>query len=118
MIHKAVPLQMLEPDFTMDLKPSFLKMRVTNETALAKKRGRMLKKAQRKQEKAIMKEFRKDTEFIVRKKTKQRVDADNKRHAKWQHEYHILTEQQHDTNSFQMVGRKLKKKLVKEGVIQ
>merc|ERR1712003_362561 len=114
LIHRAKAIPSLEPDFDPDLKPSFLRLKVRNVTALEKKQKRILKKAIKKQQKAVMNEFRKDTEFIMNEKTKNRIDADNKRHAKWQHEWHHLTEQQRDTNSFQMVGKKLKKKLMKE----
>merc|ERR1712129_254993 len=118
LIHRAKAIASLEPDFDPDLKPSFLRLKVRNVTALEKKRKRILKKAIRKQQKSVMKEFRKDTEFIMHQKTKNRIDADNKRQVKWQHEWHHLTEQQRDTNSFQMVGKRLKKKLIKDGTIR
>eukprot|EP00484_Ammonia_sp_Unknown_P019053 CAMPEP_0197029944 /NCGR_PEP_ID=MMETSP1384-20130603/9284_1 /TAXON_ID=29189 /ORGANISM="Ammonia sp." /LENGTH=1135 /DNA_ID=CAMNT_0042459207 /DNA_START=23 /DNA_END=3430 /DNA_ORIENTATION=+ len=118
LIHKAVPIPCLEPEFDPDLKPTFLRLKVRNERALEKKQKRILKKAVKKQEKAVQREFQKDTQFIQAEKTKHRVLADIKRNAKWQHEWHNLTEQQRDTNSFQMVGRKLKKKLMKSGVIR
>merc|ERR1712048_257373 len=111
LIHRAKAIPSLEPDFDPDLKPSFLRLKVRNVAALEKKQRRILKKAVKKQQKAVMKEFKKDTEFIQNQKTKDRIDADNKRHAKWQHEWHHLTEQQRDTNSFQMVGKKIKKKI-------
>eukprot|EP01083_Nonionella_stella_P011826 33544_1 len=118
LIHRQRAIPSLEPDFDPNLKPSFLRLKVRNETALRKKQKRILKKAVKKQQKAVMNEFRKDTQFIMSEKTKNRIDADNKRHAKWEHEWHNLTEQQRDTNSFQMVGKKLKKKLMKKGVIR
>merc|ERR1712129_293084 len=108
----------LEPDFDPELKPSFLRLKVRNVTALEKKRKRILKKAVKKLRKAGMKELRKDTEFIMNAKTQNRIASDNKRHAKWQHEYHNLMDQQRDTNAFQMVGKKLKKNLMKKGVIR
>ena len=118
LIHKAIALVSLEPDFNPDLKPSFMRLRVRNAAGAAKKEARNLRRAVKKQKKAVMKELRKDTEFIQHEKTKLRIDADNKRHAKYMHEYHNLTEQQRDTNAFQMVGRKLRKKLMKKGVIR
>eukprot|EP01084_Bolivina_argentea_P058773 107300_1 len=118
LIHKKRAIPSLEPAFDPDLKPSFLRMKVTNEKALEKKRKRFLKKAVKKQQKAVMKEFQKDTEFIMNEKTKHRIHMEHKREAKWQHEWHNLTEQQRDTNAFQMVGKKLKKKLMKQGVIR
>merc|ERR1712228_728310 len=118
LIHRAKSIPSLEPNFDPDLKPSFLRLKVRNVAALEKKQKRILKKAIKKQQKAVMNEFRKDTEFIMNQKTKDKIAAENKRHAKWQHEWHHLTEQQRDTNAFQMVGKKLKKKLMKEGTIR
>lgn len=118
LIHRARSIPSLEPEFDPDLKPTFLRLKVKNVRALEKKQKRILKKAIKKQQKAVMNEFRKDTEFIQRQKTMDRISADNKRHAKWQHEWHNLTEQQRDTNAFQMVGKKLRKRLMKKGVIR
>ena len=104
--------------FDPDLKPTFLRLKVRNVYALEKKQKRILKKATRKQEKAVMREIQKDTEFLMNEKTKHKIESDNRRQAKWAHEWHNLTEQQRDTNSFQMVGRKLRKRLMKKGVIK
>lgn len=118
LIHRAQSIPSLEPDFDPDLKPTFLRLKVRNVRALEKKQQRILKKAIRKQQKAVMNEIRKDTQFIMEQKTKDRINMDYKRHAKWQHEYQHLMDQQRDTNAFQMVGKKLKKKLMKKGVIR
>ncbi len=55
----------------------------------------------------------------MNEKSKHRIHMEHKRESKWQHEWHTLTEQQslRDANAFQMVGKKLKQKVMKQVVI-
>ena len=111
-------IETLEPEFDPELKPTFLRMKVKNEKALLNKQTRMLKKAKRRQIKKLMREYQKDTQFMMNQKTQKRILDDNKRHSKWVNEYMNLVKQQRDSNAFQMVGKKQRKKLMKQGVIR
>ncbi|ETO08878.1 hypothetical protein RFI_28508 [Reticulomyxa filosa] len=117
-IRRRIPLQMLEPEFDPDLKPTFLRLKVKNEKHLEKKKFRLLKKAKRKQERSLMRELTRDTQFIMAERVKRKKEHEAKTKAKWVHEYQSLMEQARDTNTFQMVGKKLKKRMVKQGVIR
>ena len=47
-----------------------------------------------------------------------RIENDIKRHSKWVKEYKNLMQQQRDTNIYQKVGKKMKKKMMKQGLIK
>ncbi len=85
---------------------------------MARKRERRMKKSQRKQDKGMMRSLLRDTQFLQREKRKFKLEYEARRKAKFVQEMRNLTEQARDTNSFQMVGKRLRKKMMKRGIIR
>ena len=109
---------MLDPEFDPENKPSFLRFKVKNERGLLKKQKRLLEKQNKKQMKSLNREITKDTMFINHEKTKYKMENRARVKAKWIHEYQNLMTQAKDSNTLQMVGRKMRKRLIKKGYIK